>query len=123
MLPLLDRLDVDVVPSLPGFLYSELPGGPIAAALADSPVGLAAWIIDKYRAWSDCHGDLESVFDRDTLCTVLTLYWTTGSIGTSFRSYSDYRHNAKRPRIDVPVAVTLSHEPGMDDFPRWTRCA
>ena len=41
----------------------------IAAALADSPAGLAAWIIDKYRAWSDCDGDLERRFDRDTLCT------------------------------------------------------
>ncbi|MDQ0896034.1 epoxide hydrolase family protein [Agromyces ramosus] len=90
----------------------------IAAALADSPAGLAAWIIDKYRSWSDCGGDLESRFDRDTLCTILTLYWVTGCIGTSFRQYLDYPHNAPRPMIPVPVAVTLSHEPGMHGFPR-----
>jgi pimeloyl-ACP methyl ester carboxylesterase len=90
----------------------------IAAALADSPAGLTAWIIDKYRAWSDCGGDLESRFDRDTLCTILTLYWATESIGTSFRQYLDYPHNASRPRITVPVAVTQSHEPPMDLFPR-----
>lgn len=90
----------------------------IAAALADSPAGLAAWIVDKYRAWSDCDGDLESRFDRDTLCTILTLYWVTGCIGTSFRQYLDYPHNAPRPMISVPVAVTQSHEPGMHDFPR-----
>ena len=90
----------------------------IAAALADSPAGLAAWIIDKLRAWSDCGGDLEARFDRDTLCTVLTLYWATESIGTSFRQYLDYPHNAPRPTITVPVAVTQSHEAGMELFPR-----
>jgi pimeloyl-ACP methyl ester carboxylesterase len=90
----------------------------IAAALADSPAGLAAWIVDKYRAWSDCDGDLESRWDRDTLCTVLTLYWATESIGTSFRQYLDYPANGPRPTITVPVAVTQSHEADMDAFPR-----
>ncbi|HKH07600.1 MAG TPA: epoxide hydrolase [Agromyces sp.] len=90
----------------------------IAAALADSPAGLAAWIIDKYRAWSDCNGDLESRFDRDTLCTILTLYWATESIGTSFRQYLDWPQNAKRPAITVPVAVTQSCEPPFELFPR-----
>ncbi len=90
----------------------------IAAAIADSPAGLAAWIIDKYRDWSDCGGDLERRFDRDTLCTILTLYWATESIGTSFRQYLDYPQNAPRPTIPVPVAVTRSHEPPLDLFPR-----
>ena len=45
----------------------------IAAALADSPAGLVAWIIDKYRDWSDCRGDLETRWDKDTLLTVATL--------------------------------------------------
>lgn len=101
--------------------YSEIMGtrpDTIAAALADSPAGLAAWIIDKYRAWSDCGGDLESRFDKDTLCTILTLYWATECIGTSFRQYRDYPHNSPRPTITVPVAVTLSHEPGMAGFVR-----
>ncbi len=88
----------------------------IAAALADSPAGLAAWIVDKYHAWTD--GDFTTSFDRDTLCSILTLYWVTGSIGTSFRQYLDYPHNAARPRIGVPVAVTQSHEAGMEAFPR-----
>lgn len=101
--------------------YSSIMGtrpDTIAAALADSPAGLAAWIIDKYRDWSDCGGDLESRFDRDTLCTILTLYWATESIGTSFRQYLDFPHNTPRPMISVPVAVTQSHEPPMDLFPR-----
>jgi pimeloyl-ACP methyl ester carboxylesterase len=90
----------------------------IAAALVDSPAGLAAWIVDKLRDWSDCGGELETRFDRDTLCTILTLYWATGSIGTSFRQYLDYPHNTPRPKITVPVAVTQSHEPGMHLLPR-----
>jgi hypothetical protein len=90
----------------------------IAAALVDSPAGLAAWIIDKYRAWSDCGGDLESRFDRDSLCTILTLYWVTECIGTSFRQYLDYPSNSPRPTITVPVAVTQSHERPMNLFPR-----
>jgi pimeloyl-ACP methyl ester carboxylesterase len=84
----------------------------IAAALLDSPAGLAAWIVDKYRAWSDCDGDLERRWDKDTILTVLTMYWATASIGTSFRQYYDYEsHNTLVPGIDVPAAVTLSNEP------------
>ncbi|WP_433439793.1 epoxide hydrolase family protein [Nonomuraea sp. CA-141351] len=108
--------------------YDELDGGysaimgtrpdTIAAALIDSPAGLAAWIVDKYRDWSDCHGDVESRFDRDTLLTILTLYWATGSIGTSFRQYYDWEHNTPRPPITVPTAITLSHEPVMSGIPR-----
>lgn len=101
--------------------YSEIMGtrpDTIAAALVDSPVGLAAWIIDKFRDWSDCHGDLESRFDRDTLLTVITLYWVTGSIGSSFRQYFDWDHNSPRPVITVPAAFTLSTEPAMANFPR-----
>ncbi|MFL6072649.1 MAG: epoxide hydrolase family protein [Mycobacteriales bacterium] len=101
--------------------YSAIMGtrpDTIAAALLDSPAGLAAWIVDKYRDWSDCHGDVETRFDRDTLCTILTLYWATGSIGTSFRQYHDWPHNPPRPAVDVPVAVTLTAEPGLAGFPR-----
>ena len=90
----------------------------VASALIDSPSGLAAWIIDKLRDWSDCHGDVESRFDRDTLLTLVTLYWATGSIDTSFRQYLDFGHNAPRPLIEVPAAFTLSSEPGMQGYPR-----
>ncbi|MGA9747235.1 MAG: epoxide hydrolase family protein [Nocardioides sp.] len=108
--------------------YDETDGGysaimgtrpdTIAAALIDSPVGLAAWIIDKLRDWSDNHGDLENRFERDTLLTMITLYWASGSIGSSFRQYFDWEHNHARPDITVPAAVTLSHEPVFTGFPR-----
>jgi pimeloyl-ACP methyl ester carboxylesterase len=101
--------------------YSEIMStrpDTIAAALADSPTGLLAWIIDKYRDWSDCDGDLESRWDRDTLLTVATLYWTTQSIGASFQQYYHYELNDPVPRIEVPAAVTLSHEPAYATYPR-----
>jgi pimeloyl-ACP methyl ester carboxylesterase len=90
----------------------------IAAALIDSPAGLLAWIVDKYRDWSDCGGDVESRWNRDTLLTVATLYWVTNSIGSSFRTYYNYAHNKPRPDIIIPSAITLAHEPSMAGFPR-----
>jgi pimeloyl-ACP methyl ester carboxylesterase len=62
---------------------------PLTAAygLNDSPVGLAAWILEKFREWSDCDGDVYRRFSRDELLTNLTLYWMTETIGSSFRLY------------------------------------
>lgn len=58
-------------------------------ALNDSPAGLAAWIAEKWRSWSDCHGDLDGRIPRDFLLTLLTLYWVTGTITSSMRDYFD----------------------------------
>jgi pimeloyl-ACP methyl ester carboxylesterase len=62
----------------------------LAQGLNDSPAGLAAWIVEKFRAWSDCGGDVESRFTKDELLTQVMIYWLTGSIGTSFLPYYDY---------------------------------
>ena len=62
----------------------------LAYGLTDSPVGLAAWIVDKWREWSDCDGDPERRFTKDQLLTTVTLYWVTGTIGSSFRVYRDW---------------------------------
>ncbi|TMR26757.1 epoxide hydrolase [Nonomuraea zeae] len=90
----------------------------LAAALNDSPAGLVAWIADKYRDWSDCGGDLERSWDKDTLLTIATLYWATGTIGSSFRQYYDYPNNRPVPPILAPGAVTLSNEPAFTGYPR-----
>jgi pimeloyl-ACP methyl ester carboxylesterase len=60
-------------------------------SLNDSPAGLAAWIAEKWRSWSDSHGDLEARIPRDFLLTLLTLYWVTGTITSSMRDYFDNR--------------------------------
>ena len=81
----------------------------LAAALADSPAGLAAWITEKFRAWSDCDGDVERRFTKDELLTTITLYWVTATIGSSFLFYHDsQRDPGPRPgRVEVPVGVAL----------------
>jgi pimeloyl-ACP methyl ester carboxylesterase len=101
--------------------YSEMMGtrpDTVAAALADSPIGLAAWIVDKVRAWSDCRGDLETRFSKRDLATLISLYWFTDSIGTSFRQYLDWSHNQPRGPVTVPAGFTLSTEMSEAGFPR-----
>jgi microsomal epoxide hydrolase len=80
----------------------------LAYGLTDSPVGLAAWIIEKFRTWSDCGGDVERKFSRDTLLTNVMLYWLTGAIGSSFwpyyaRLHSPWPISEKRP-VKAPTA-------------------
>lgn len=77
----------------------------LAAALGDSPAGLAAWIVEKLRSWSDCGGEVESVFPRDDLLTWITAYWVTGTIGTSFCAYAEPKDPVAG--VEVPTAVTM----------------
>lgn len=83
----------------------------LAFALADSPVGLASWIVEKFRAWSDCGGDIASVFPLETLIDNLMVYWTTNTIGSSIRYY--YEGARLRPPlkpddfVSVPTAVAM----------------
>ena len=78
----------------------------LSAALGDSPTGLAAWIVEKLRGWSDCGGDVESVFPRDDLLTWISLYWLTATIGTSFGPYA-LREPPVPGRVQAPTAVHL----------------
>ncbi|MCO5969347.1 epoxide hydrolase family protein [Actinoallomurus soli] len=81
----------------------------LSYGLADSPAGLLAWIVEKYRAWSDCGGDLSSRFSDDFILTQASLYWFTQTISTSFRPYYEYARGLTRrvERVDVPTAVAL----------------
>jgi pimeloyl-ACP methyl ester carboxylesterase len=83
----------------------------LAYGLADSPVGLAAWIIEKFRAWSDCGGDPERVFRKDELLTNVMIYWVTGTIHSSTRLYYESRLRplslAPDHRVTPPVGVAL----------------
>jgi microsomal epoxide hydrolase len=83
----------------------------LAYGLADSPAGLASWIVEKFRAWSDCGGDVAAVFPFETLVDNLMVYWTTNTIGSSVRYY--YEAVRMRPPIKVddfvrvPTAVAM----------------
>ncbi len=85
----------------------------LAYGLADSAVGTAAWLWERRRNWSDCDGDVESVFDRDHLCTTAALYWCTEAITSCLRIYheqfsSEWRPSHDRsPRMEAPIGVTV----------------
>ena len=77
----------------------------VAHGLTDSPAGLAAWIVDLFRSFSDCGGEVESRFTRDQLLTNLTIYWATAAIGPSMRGYYDVAHFEPAPPPDARVEV------------------
>jgi len=85
-------IDADAA-TLPERAYARLQMSKpqtLAHALNDSPVGLAAWIVEKFRAWSDSKGDVESRFSKDALLTNVTVYWVTGTAPASVRMYYDF---------------------------------
>ena len=88
--------------------YAQLQGtrpATLSAGLSDSPAGLAAWMVEKFRAWSDNDGDVESVFSKDELLTDITLYWLTNSIATSARLYYETMHTEGMLGRNVPGYV------------------
>ncbi len=97
--------------------YSSIQGTKpqtLAYALADSPVGLAAWMVEKFRTWSDCDGNVEACFTRDELLTNIMLYWVTGAIGSSFWPYYVRQHEGWP--LPGPRQVTVPT--GYCSFPR-----
>jgi len=83
----------------------------LAYGLSDSPAGLAGWMIEKFRAWSDCDGDLESAITRDELLTILSLYWLTGTANSASRIYYEAMKAGEfepiRARIEVPTGCAI----------------
>ena len=85
----------------------------LAHALSDSPAGMLAWILERWVNWSDNGGDVETVFTKDDLCTQATIYWATGSIGTSIRTYANnHRYpwtpsHDRQPAIEAPTGITF----------------
>ena len=83
----------------------------LSYGLNDSPAGLAAWIIEKYRTWSDCHGDIESRYTKDELLTIVTIYWVTNTIGSSVRMYKENQSHtwelAQDEKVPAPSGMAL----------------
>lgn len=83
----------------------------LAYGLNDSPAGLAAWIVEKFRTWSDCGGNVERRFSKDQLLTNVMIYWVTQSINSSTRLYYEQRHRpfrmARGTKIEAPTALAL----------------
>ncbi len=110
----------------------------LSFGLTDSPVGLAAWIVEKFHSWTDNRGAIEDAVGRDEMLANITLYWATGAIGSSFWPYYERRH-APWPipdgaRITVPTGYAefpgeILHPPRSlaertyGNIQRWTRMA
>ncbi len=91
----------------------------LAHSLNDSPVGLAAWIVEKFRAWSDSGGDVERRFSKDELLTNLMVYWVTGTAPSSVRTYYDFsREPVTEGRIERPVGMLMSTKDLFPPAPR-----
>jgi pimeloyl-ACP methyl ester carboxylesterase len=79
--------------------------------LNDSPAGLAAWLVEKWRSWSDSGGDVDAHIGRDALLTTISLYWLTGSITSSMRDYVDNRWHTPPlgpdDRVVTPTAMAV----------------
>lgn len=83
----------------------------LAYGINDSPIGLAAWIIDKFYALTDHPGDLEKVYTRDELLANLTIYWVTQTAGSSFRLYYETMNNPQKQakgKLDIPAAFCIA---------------
>jgi hypothetical protein len=78
----------------------------IGYALDDSPVGLAAWIVEKFRTWSDCDGDLERSFTKNQLIDNLMVYWLTATAHSSVRMYYEFDKGLKNGSLDLFSKVT-----------------
>ena len=112
----------------------------VSVGLNDSPAGLAAWLVEKYRAWGDCVRpdgvrDVEHRFSKDVLLTCITLYWVTGTIASANRIYAETRRagaGSSLPTTPVPVPMGYARFPGdgfmpprawverLYDVHRWT---
>jgi pimeloyl-ACP methyl ester carboxylesterase len=95
----------------------------LAYALLDSPVGQAAWIFEKFVAWTDSGGDVFGVLSRDAVLDNITLYWLTGTGASStrlywesFRTVDGWFRDGTPDTVTVPTAASVFH-----DLPRPSR--
>ena len=100
--------------------YSHIQGTKpqtLSYGLNDSPAGLAAWIVEKYRTWSDLtledgsRGDVESAYTKDELLTTVTIYWVTQTIGSSVRMYKENQSTlwemAEGEKVPTPAGMAM----------------
>ena len=80
----------------------------LAYGLTDSPAGQAAWILEKFWAWTDCDGHPENILGRDELLDNVMLYWVTASAASSARLYwESFGKGGRLPPVDIPTGVAV----------------
>ncbi|MDE3177089.1 MAG: epoxide hydrolase [Pseudomonadota bacterium] len=81
----------------------------LSFGLTDSPAGLAAWIVEKFHAWTDCGGEIETALTRDQMLANISLYWFTGAIGSSFYPYYFRKHRGWPVTPERPATAPLGY--------------
>lgn len=102
--------------------YAKLQGTrpqTVGYALADSPVGQAAWIYEKFQAWTDNRGMAEDTLSRDEILDMISLYWLTNSGASSGRLYWESAGAFKAQRLDLPVGVSIFAQEIFRPSRRW----
>lgn len=89
--------------------------------LADSPIGQAAWILEKFWAWTDCDGHPENVLSRDELLDNVMLYWLTNTGASSARIYWESFNSGYRPDIEVPTGCSIFPKEIFQCSERWAK--
>ncbi len=89
--------------------------------LTDSPAGQAAWILEKYQAWTDCDGHPENILGRDELLDNVMLYWTTETATSSARLYWESFGPGRRKvhKVTVPTGVAVFPKEIVTPVRRW----
>lgn len=93
----------------------------IGYGLVDSPIALAAWIIEKFHRWTDCGGDVESVLTRDQMLDNITLYWLTASGASSARLYWESFNALHRDPVKVPSGISMFPKEIFRTSERWAK--
>lgn len=91
----------------------------IGYGLTDSPAGQAAWILEKFQAWTDCHGHPENALGRDEMLDNITLYWLTASATSSARLYWESFGRFRPDPVSIPTGVAAFPKEILPSTPKW----
>ena len=93
----------------------------LSYGLSDSPVGTAAWILEKFRSWSDCKGQLENSYSKDELLTNVMIYWLTNTLSSSVNMYYENTHSLPpMGKIEAPTGIALFAQDILLPPKEWT---
>ena len=90
--------------------------------LVDSPIGQAAWIIEKFYQWTDCNGHPENAISRDRLLDNVMFYWLTGCGASSGRIYwESFGRGGSRNPVEVPSGISVFPKEIFKVSERWAK--
>jgi pimeloyl-ACP methyl ester carboxylesterase len=91
----------------------------VGYGLVDSPAGQAAWILEKFWAWTDCDGHPENVLTRDEMLDNIMLYWLPGAAASSARLYWESFGRFPQDQVHIPVGCSIFPKEIFRSSRRW----